>query len=86
MPKTKSAKKALRQSLRRRSKNLAHKRQLQMVIKRYRELVSASSLAEAKEYLATVYKVLDKAARARLITTNKSSRLKARLTHKLKSP
>ncbi len=73
MPITSSAKKALRQSLKRRDKNTAQIRDFKSVVKKFRK----SPTAEA---LKTVYQKLDKAAKANLIKKNTSSRLKSRLS------
>jgi len=78
MPIIKSAKKALRQNIRRRKINLKRKADLKSIIKQYKKLVS-SNKDEAKKYLAQVYKKLDKSAKVNLIKKNKASRLKSRL-------
>ena len=83
MPITQSAKKALRQSIRRRVKNVERKSALKAAIKEYKKLIVAGKFAEAKKYLPQVYKRLDKAAKANLIKKNTASRLKSRLTKKL---
>ncbi|MEE8131459.1 MAG: 30S ribosomal protein S20 [Candidatus Paceibacterota bacterium] len=83
MPITKSAKKALRQNIRRRQKNLKRKTDLKAIIKQYKKLLE-SSPEEAKKHLSQVYKKLDKAAKVNLIKKNKASRLKSRLAKKLK--
>ena len=83
MPIIKSAKKALRQNIRRRKINLKRKADLKSVIKQYKKLVS-SNKEEAKKYLPQVYKKLDKSAKVNLIKKNKASRLKSRLSALLK--
>jgi small subunit ribosomal protein S20 len=77
---TKSAKKAYRQNLQRREKNLKRKNDLKKVIKAYKKAVSSGNPEEAKSQLSAVYKKLDKAAKVNLIKKNKSSRLKSRLS------
>jgi len=92
MPVTKSAKKALRQNIRRRKRNLQRKAELKSVIKQYKKLIAAAHSTnsgqgekeKAKEYLSQVYKKLDKAAKVGLIKKNKASRLKSRLNKLLK--
>ena len=56
---------------------------LKTELKRYKKLVAAGKLSEAKEYLPKVYKLLDKSAKTGLIKSNKSSRLKSRLSLQL---
>ena len=77
---TQSAKKAYRQNLRRRAKNVQRKSALKKVLKNYKNLIAAKNLEAAKNELPKVYKALDKAAKVNLIKDNKSSRLKSRLT------
>jgi len=80
MPITKSAKKALRQNIRRRKRNLQRKAELKSVIKQYKKLIAAGEKEKAKECLSQVYKKLDKAAKVNLIKKNKAARLKSRLS------
>lgn len=82
---TKSAKKAYRQNLRRRAKNIEKKEALREVIKNYKKLAAGGNLKAAKEELSKVYKTLDKTAKAGVIKKNKASRLKSRLTKLLGS-
>jgi len=80
VPIIKSAKKALRQNIRRRKKNVKKKAELKTVIKQYKKLIAAGEKNKAAEFLSQVYKKLDKAAKAKLIKKNKASRLKSRLS------
>ena len=84
MPITKSAKKALRQNIKRRRANLQKAKILKNVIKGYKKLVLAKKMDEAGNALAKVYQALDKAAKTNLIKKNKASRLKSRLTKLLR--
>ncbi|MEK9179863.1 MAG: 30S ribosomal protein S20 [Patescibacteria group bacterium] len=79
MPNIASAKKALRQSIGRRARNLAKAEAYKRAVKVYKKLVSAKKIEEAKTALRKVYKSLDKAAKTNVITKNKASRLKSRL-------
>jgi len=79
MPITKSAKKALRQNIRRRKINLKRKTELKSVIKQYKK-IAVDNKEEAKKYLSQVYKKLDKSAKINLIKKNKAARLKSRLS------
>ena len=76
---TKSAKKALRQSLRRRIRNIQQKEKIKSLIKQTRNLVSQKKAGEAKKLLPQIYKLLDKAAKTRLIKKNTAARKKARI-------
>ncbi len=77
---TKSAQKAYRQNILRRTRNLQRKKALKNAIKKYRKLVQAGDLKSAQNELPKVYKILDKTAKVNLIKKNKASRLKSRLT------
>jgi len=79
MPITSSAKKALRQNVRRKARNTEKTEAYKGAIKTYRKLVSAKKLDEAKTALTKAYQALDKAAKAGTIKKNKASRLKSRL-------
>jgi small subunit ribosomal protein S20 len=78
-PITKSAKKALRQSQRRRIRNLQKMRKLKNFLKEVRNLVSQGKKDEAKKLLPQIYKLLDKAAKTRLIKRNTVARKKSRI-------
>lgn len=83
MPITKSAKKARRQSARRRIRNMARKDAYKGAIKTYKKLVAAKNMDEARVKLSAAYKALDKAAKTGAIKKNKAARLKSRLAKKL---
>jgi small subunit ribosomal protein S20 len=76
---TKSAKKALRQSLRRKARNLVYKDKIKNLLKKVRNLVSQKKIEEAKKLLSQVYKALDKAAKKGVIKKNTASRKKSRI-------
>ena len=86
MPIIKSAKKALRQNIRRRKINAKKKTELKSVIKQFKKLVIEGKKEEAQKYLSQVYKKLDKSAKINLIKKNKASRIKSRLSKKLVMP
>ena len=81
MPIIQSAKKALRQSKKRRVLNTAKKDAYKKALKDFRKLAihpPAGGGGEAKTALTTLYKALDKAAKTNAISPNKASRLKSR--------
>lgn len=84
MPITSSAKKALRQNARRRVANIEKKLELKATIKKYKKLL-ATNKEEAQKFLPTVFKKLDKSAKANLIKKNTASRLKSRLSKRSSS-
>lgn len=77
---TKSAKKALRQNIRRRAKNLVYKTKIKNLIKEIRTLVTEKKIEEAKKILPQIYQILDKAAKTGVIKKNTADRKKSRLT------
>ncbi len=78
-PITKSAKKALRQNLKRKKRNLIYKRKIKSLIKEVKNLVSQKKIEEAKQLLPQVYKALDKAAKVGVIKKNTAARKKSRI-------
>ena len=80
MPITDSAKKALRQNLRRRTRNLIYKNKIKKLIKKARTLVSEKKIEEVKKILPQIYQILDKAAKVGVIKKNNASRRKSRIT------
>ncbi|MBZ9572442.1 30S ribosomal protein S20 [Patescibacteria group bacterium] len=80
MPITKSVKKALRQSLKKRSRNIQRKQKIKSLIKEVKKLVSQKKIKEAKKLLPQVYKSLDKAAKVGMIKKNAVARKKSRIT------
>jgi len=80
MPITKSAKKALRQSQKRRRRNLVYKKGIKEITKKIKNLVSQKKTKEAKSLLPQLYKILDKAAKVGVIKKETASRKKSRLT------
>jgi len=80
MPITKSAKRAINQSLRRRVRNLQKKKKMKDRLKEVRSLILQKKIEEAKKLLPQVYKSLDKAVKIGVIKKNTASRKKARIT------
>jgi small subunit ribosomal protein S20 len=85
MPITKSAKKALRQNKRRKNNNLKTSKKFKEAINQYKKAIEANDKDKANKILPLVYKNLDKAAKKNVIDKNKASRLKSRLSKKIKS-
>jgi len=77
MPLTKSTKKALRQSLKKRVRNLRKKRMVKDIFKQIEKSVSLGETNKAKDFLPKYYKALDKAAKTHVIKRNKAARKKS---------
>lgn len=80
MPVTKSAKETLRNSKRKRVRNLRNEKNLKNLLKEVETLISQKKTEEAKKLLPKVYKVLDKSVKTNLIKKNTASRKKSRIT------
>lgn len=80
MPKIQSAKKALRQNIKRRARNKSQLKKVRETIKRFEELVAAHKYDEAQTHLSNVYKILDKTAKQKIIKRGTAARLKSRLS------
>lgn len=80
MPITSSAKKALRNSAKKRLFNLNRKDDVQKAVKKFKKFVTAKSKKEAQAQLPAVYKALDKAAKTGLIKKNTAARKKSRFS------
>ena len=83
MPKTKSAKKALRQSDRKKTFNIKRKTAYKTAVKDFKKNLVGASLEAAAGLLPKVFQSLDKAAKGNTIKKNKASRLKSRLSKAL---
>lgn len=81
MPKLKSAKKALRQSRTRTTRNRAQRSALRTAVKRVRDAKTAD--AAAKAYNAAV-RLLDRAARKGLVHPNNAARHKSQMAAAVK--
>ena len=77
---TESAKKAIRQSAKRKEVNTVYKDKIKAVVKEARALVLAKKMDEAKKLLPKIYEALDKAAKVGVIKKNNADRRKSRLT------
>lgn len=75
-----SAKKALRQSVRRNIMNSQRKKKIKNLVKEVKVLVEEKKIDEAKKLLPQIYKALDKTAKKNTIKKNTASRRKSRLT------
>lgn len=78
MPIIKSAKKAVKQSLVKRIRNVRTRRALHDVQKDFYDLVKAGKTEDATANLSKVYKVIDTASKKNVIPFNRASRLKAK--------
>jgi small subunit ribosomal protein S20 len=84
MPITKSAKKALRSSLKKRVVNIRRKKTVEVAVKNVKKLVASGEKKVVSGALSLAYKALDKAAKTGLIKKGAASRKKSRLAAQAK--
>lgn len=82
MPRIKSAKKRMRQTKSRTARNKAQRSQLRNAVKKVRSAIGTPDGAPA---MATAEKLLDRAARKRLVHPNTAARQKSRLAKAAKA-
>lgn len=83
MPIKQNAKKALRQALVRKEKNLTAKITVKKMIKDARKSLETKDIKKAEELIKAAAQKLDKIAKSGYFKKNKSARLKSRLMKKL---
>jgi len=83
MPITKSAKKAVRGSLRKKAYNDQWKRKMKELIKKVEKLAKTSK-KEAEKILSSAFQVIDKATKRGIIKKNNAARKKSHLSRLVK--
>jgi len=81
MPIIKSAKKALRQSYKRRAVNSKKKKNIKDALKKLKLAAREKNKDDAEKFLSLAYKAYDKAAKTGVIKPNNASRHKSRLAN-----
>ena len=81
---TKSAKKEIRASEKKRVFNIRRRRNVQSVVKDIEKNIKEGKASEAQALLSKAYKALDKAAKMGTIKKNTASRKKSRLSAQIK--
>lgn len=79
MPNTKSAAKAMRQSIKRNLRNVKAKDKFKAAVKEVKKLITAGQKSEAAKAIQAAMSALDKAAKTHVIHKNTASRKKSRL-------
>ena len=79
MPNTKSAAKAMRQSIKRNLRNVKAKDKFKAAVKEVKKLIAAGRKSEAMEAIKAAMSAMDKAAKTHVIHKNTASRKKSRL-------
>ncbi len=84
MPIIQSAKKALRGSARKRVTNDRRKKAVSIAVKTYKKLIIENKLKEAKAFMPTLQKAIDKGSKRGIFKANTGSRKLSRLSKVLK--
>lgn len=79
----KSAKKRIRQTIKRRERNRALRSTLRTEIKKYKSLLEENELDQAQESYPAVQKAIDKAVTKGILHYKTAARYKSRLIHAL---
>lgn len=85
MPNSVSAKKRLRQSLDRRSRNRAVRSALRTAIKKVRTTIGGGDAAASDAEFRSLVKKIDQAAAKNILHANTAARIKSRLSKAIKS-
>lgn len=83
MPIIKSAKKAAKQSLVKRDRNYLTRTALRKALRSFNDAIKDGKMAEAKKLLAPAYKIIDTAAKKKVLEKNTAARRKSLLARKL---
>jgi small subunit ribosomal protein S20 len=86
MPRRRTSRKQKRKDVKRHLRNLKVKQGLKKIIKKFRLLVGAKQVEEARKLLPQVFSQLDKAAKKNIIHPASASRKKSRLARALRRP
>jgi small subunit ribosomal protein S20 len=80
MANTKSAEKRIRQNIKQRERNRAHRSRLRTAVKKLRTVIASGDAAQAQEILPGTLSVIDATAQKKVIHVNAASRTKSRLS------
>jgi len=83
LPRSRSAKKAVRKNLRRRMRNRAAKSRVRSQIKKLRALIASGNAEAAQAQLRTVCRTLDKTAQKSILKKGTADRYKSRLSRQV---
>jgi small subunit ribosomal protein S20 len=86
MANTKSAKKAVRSSAKKKAHNLSWKKRVKLALRNFTDLLKdGKSVEDLNKSLSVAQKALDKASKENVIHKNKANRIKSKLALKLKA-
>jgi small subunit ribosomal protein S20 len=79
MPIIKSAKKRMRQNVKRKARNFPVRSELKTLVKKQLKFISDGKVEEAVKLMPAVYSIIDKACKKKIIHPNNAARKKSRL-------
>ena len=83
MPNTESAKKRVRQTVKRTLSNKERRSSMRTYVRKVNEAIEAGDKGAANEYLVKAYQAIDKCAKANIIHDNTAANHKAKLTRRV---
>lgn len=83
MPNKPSAKKALKQAIKKGARNLQVKKRVEFLRRKLQQALKNKKLEEAEKMYSQLQQTLDKAAKKYVFAKNKTNRLKSRLVKQL---
>lgn len=83
MPIIKSAKKAAKQALVKRDRNYLTRTALRKALRAFNDAIKGGNASEAKKLIAPAYKIIDTAAKKKVLEKNTAARRKSLLAQKL---
>lgn len=83
MPNTRSAKKRLRQNVKRRTRNRSRRSRLRTAMRGFREALEGAELEAAPERLKEALSLVDRGVKQGILHRNAAARQKSRLTKRL---
>lgn len=83
MPVIKSAKKRMRQNVKRRARNFPVRSELKTMFKKGLTLIKNGEAEEAKKIMPKIYSIIDMACKKNILHPNNASRKKSRLAREL---
>ncbi len=83
MPVIKSAKKQMRQNIKRRARNFPLRSELKTLLKKEMKFIKDGQVEDAEKFLAKVYSVIDTACKKNMIHKNNAARKKSSLARAL---
>jgi small subunit ribosomal protein S20 len=83
MPIIKSAKKRMRQNIKRKARNFPVRSELKTLVKKQLKNIKDGKIEEAVKFMPAVFSIIDKACKKKILHSNNAARKKSRLAKAL---